>query len=430
MIEHIMKYQPLKNEDKEVLNSFMDYLLQKGSKWNQMYALLHYNLLKRDFWYRVGFFMNFLLYRDNKVNTYEEKRLYFFGFSLWKRHFIKSFFPAKSKIIFCNTIGMAIDKGLQAESEVYIWGKKSFGAVESYAKENNIALFRVEDGFIRSVSLGSDLTKPYSIVVDSRGIYFDPTQESDLEYILNTYKFDTEIINRAKKLQHSLIKNKISKYNMDQERELTFEGLQKGQKVILVPGQVEDDASILYGADGMTNLELLKETRKSAPEEYIIYKPHPDVLAGNRKGCIEYTEARLYCNQVVEKTSLDSILELSDEVHTMTSLVGFEALIRGKTTYTYGSPFYAGWGLTVDKKRILRRNLPRTLDELVAATLILYPQYINPIDNKPCEIEVLLDKIDKEKKRYNENSLYKVYRDSRNTISRKIQRLIKVLKGE
>ena len=65
----------------------------------------------------------------------------------------------------------------------------------------------------------------------------------------------------------------------------------KDQKVILVPGQVEDDASIKYGADGMSNLELLKCTKESAPDAYIIFKPHPDVLAGNRKGHVERTEA-------------------------------------------------------------------------------------------------------------------------------------------
>jgi len=425
MIEYIVKYQSLKNEDQQVFSDFMDYLLQKGSKWKQFYSLLHHNILKRDFWYRAGFFMNFFLYKDNK-----KKRLYFFGFSLWKRYFIKSFFPSNNKIIFCDALQVAIDKDLQVGSEIYIWGKKIFDDVEIYAKENNIALFRVEDGFIRSVSLGSDLTKAYSIVVDSRGIYFDPAQESDLENILNTYTFDTEIIHRAKKLQLFLLENKISKYNIDQEKKIILKDLQKDQKVILVPGQVEDDASIKYGADGMTNLELLKKVKVNAPEAYIIYKPHPDVLAGNRKGHVEHSDAKIYCNVIVEKTSLDSILRLSDEVHTMTSLFGFETLIRGKKVYTYGLPFYAGWGLTVDTKRISRRKRLLSLDELVAATLILYPKYINPANNKTCEIEVLLDEIDKEKRRYNKNGLYKVYRDSRNLISRKMQRLIKVLKDE
>jgi capsular polysaccharide export protein len=33
-----------------------------------------------------------------------------------------------------------------------------------------------------------------------------------------------------------------------------------------------------------------------------------------------------------------------NEVWTMTSLLGFEALIRGKSVTCLGLPFYCGWG--------------------------------------------------------------------------------------
>ena len=357
---------------------------------------------------------------------------YFFGFSRWKRKFIIPFFPTlnKNQILFCSTLDDALKKGLNGDSKIYIWGKKPFFELEGYAKEQNITLNRVEDGFVRSVSLGSDLTKAYSLVADSRGIYFDPTQESDLEHILNTFTFDKEIIVRSQNLQKYLIENKISKYNNYQDRQLKLENLKEDQKVVMVPGQVEDDASIRYGANGMTNFELLKKARVNAPKAYIIYKPHPDVLAGNRKGDISEELALKYCDTIIEEASLDSVLELADEVHTMTSLVGFEALIRRKRVYAYGLPFYAGWGLTTDSKRCTRRVVSRTLDELVAAAFILYPHYINPITNELCEIEVLLQEIDKEKNRYNSDKFYKLCIDSRNMISRKIQLIIKVILGE
>lgn len=369
-------------------------------------------------------------YRE--IDRQNEGNLYFFGFSRWKRRFTIPFFPAlkKNNIVFCTNLEEGIKKGLTASSKIFIWGKKPFNEVEQYAKDNNIALHRVEDGFVRSVSLGSDLTKAYSLVVDSRGIYFDPTQESDLEHILNTYDFDETLIERAKNLQHYLIENKISKYNIHQDRQLALEGLKKGQKVVMVPGQVEDDASILYGAKGMTNLALLQQARENKPDAYLIYKPHPDVLAGNRKGNIPSSVALEYCDIIIKDASLDSVLEVSDEVHTMTSLVGFEGLIRGKKVTTYGLPFYAGWGLTSDSKRCERRTAKRTLDELVAAAFILYPRYIHPKTDQLCEIEVLLEEIDKEKKLYNGNLLYRLLLDSRNLVSRKIQFLIKVILGE
>jgi len=359
-------------------------------------------------------------------------RYYFFGFSRWKRKYTIPFFPSlkENKIVFCSTLEDAQQKGLNTQSKIYIWGKKPFLDVETYAKEQNIPLLRVEDGFVRSVSLGSDLTKAYSLVVDSRGIYFDPTQESDLEHILNTHTFDNEILKRSKKVQQYLVASKISKYNNQKDKDLTLENLKEEQTVVMVPGQVEDDASIIYGAESMTNLQLLQQTRVNKPNAYIIYKPHPDVLAGNRKGHITMEDAMEYCDTIITDASIDSVLALADEVHTMTSLVGLEALIRGKSVMTYGLPFYAGWGLTMDAKTCIRRSRFCSLDELVAAVFILYPRYIHPQTNKPCEIEVVLREIDKEKTRYNGDKTYKLYIDSRNMLSRKIQLLIRVIFGK
>jgi capsular polysaccharide export protein len=63
----------------------------------------------------------------------------------------------------------------------------------------------------------------------------------------------------------------------------------------------------------------------------------------------------------------------------MTSLSGFDALLRGKPVVTYGQPFYAGWGLTVDKCQdgpaYARRTRRLSLDALVAGVLLRYPVY-------------------------------------------------------
>ena len=357
-------------------------------------------------------------------------KAFFFGFSRWKRSYIRPFFDDNTELIHCKNLASGVNKGLSVYTPIYIWGKKPFPEVEQYAKTHNIPLYRVEDGFVRSVSLGSDLTRPYSLVIDSRGIYFDPSQPSDLEYILNIHTFDTALLERARKLQEYLIAHKISKYNVHQEQKLTLPGHKEGQKVVMVPGQVEDDASIIYGAEGMTNLELLKQSRENAPDAYIIYKPHPDVLAGNRKGHIVDNTALCYCNTIITDASLDSVLAVADEVHTMTSLVGFEALIRGKKVYTYGMPFYAGWGLTIDAKKCTRRRRNLSLHELIAAAYILYPRYIDPISHTPCEAEVCIANIELMKKRYNNDIFFKTATDIRNWLSRKMQLLLKVMLGE
>ena len=356
-------------------------------------------------------------------------QLFFFGFSLWKRKNVINFFQPikKENINFCKTLDEAIKNNLTTHSTIFIWGKKEFLELELYAEKHNISIHRVEDGFLRSISLGSDLTKAYSLVIDKRGIYFDPTVESDLEYILKNTIFDESILNRAKKLKQYLIEKKLSKYNIHQDKQLTFT---TSKKIILVIGQVEDDASIMYGGDNMTNLELLQKVYKKKNDEYIVYKPHPDVLAGNRKGNIEEKEALKYAQEIMLDISLPSLLDICDEVHTITSLSGFEALIRDKTVYVYGMPFYAGWGLTDDEKKCSRRERKLSIDELIAATYILYPKYINPKNGKLCEVEILLNELERQKILYNNSLIYKFSINVRNLISRKIQLAIKVALGE
>jgi len=283
-------------------------------------------------------------------------------------------------------------------------------------------LYRVEDGFIRSIGLGSDLTQPYSLVIDSKGIYFDPTRESDLEHILQTAIFDEALLARAKKIREYLIEKKLSKYNLYKNIHLK---VPNNKTIILVPGQVEDDASIRFGASGMTNLKLLKQVRQNAREAYIIYKPHPDVIVGNRVGNIDEALALKYADRIVTEVGLESVLGICDEVHTMTSLVGFEALMRGKTVFTYGMPFYAGWGLTEDRHAQTRRNRKLHLDELVAATLILYAIYISPLSLKVCQIEDFLKELEEEIKLYNSSSKMKT--QFRNFISRKSQLLLRII---
>ncbi|MCY1540147.1 Capsule polysaccharide biosynthesis protein [compost metagenome] len=59
----------------------------------------------------------------------------------------------------------------------------------------------------------------------------------------------------------------------------------------------------------------------------------------------------------------------------MTSLSGFEGLLRRKKVVVYGRPFYAGWGLTEDRDFEPGRRRKLSLEELIAGTLLHYPIY-------------------------------------------------------
>ncbi|RIY38703.1 hypothetical protein CKF58_03620 [Psittacicella hinzii] len=264
----------------------------------------------------------------------------------------------------------------QPQVKLLLWGTGK-PEVLAWAQKQNLSVISMEDGFIRSVGLGSNLVAPLSLVLDDQGIYFNAQQASRLEQILNTAKFSNQELEQAESLRQQLIATNIGKYNVGQAQWQI--NPQQGQKVILVPGQVEDDASIRTGSPEVkTNLGLLQQVRENNPYAYIIYKPHPDVEAKNRVGAIAPEIALQYANTIASDINILSCIALVDEVHTMTSLAGFEALIRGKTVHCYGLPFYAGWGLTVDKLTTPRRNMRRSVAELVAATLTRYPLYVHP----------------------------------------------------
>ena len=101
-----------------------------------------------------------------------------------------------------------------------------------------------------------------------------------------------------------------------------------------------------------------------------------------------------HADEVVRDQPIMSLIDAADEVHVNTSLAGFEALLRSKPVTTYGVPFYAGWGLTADLGAVpSRRTARRSLDELVAAALIVYPRYLDPKTSLPCPPEILIARL-------------------------------------
>lgn len=302
-----------------------------------------------------------------------------FGFSFWKRGFVRSFLKSPgNRIVFARGVADAGKNGFDPEARLIVWGRRDDSGVRQLAARHRVPIWRMEDGFLRSVGLGSDLTAPFSLVVDTRGIYYDPSRSSDLEHILQQTDFSPAQLLRAAALRETIVSTGVSKYNLA-GRALPRLPEGNGKKVVLVPGQVEDDASVELGCrDIRSNEALLKEVRAIRPDAYLIFKPHPDVVSGNRKGKVRLSRARALCDLVVDDASIAECLKVADEVHTMTSLVGFEALMRGIPVFVYGQPFYCGWGLTHDRHVVERRRRKLSLDKLVAGTLLIYPRYLDP----------------------------------------------------
>jgi len=308
-----------------------------------------------------------------------EGRLWAPGMTLWKSSIVKPYLKTPN-----NSVNFS--RRDNSATACVVWGIRGEALWRQKARQRKIPLWRMEDGFLRSSGLGSDLLPPLSLVLDKTGIYYDATRSNDLETLLNNSQLTPEQQVRATEIQKSLIAGKVSKYNLGRPWQLPPAA--KGKRVLLVTGQVEDDASIATGTFSVrTNLGLLQTVRNAHPDAFIIYKPHPDVLVGNRLGHISNESMNNLANHIALDADIIECIQQVDEVHTMTSLSGFEALIHGKVVYCYGMPFYAGWGLTVDLHHCPRRRRKLTLQDIIYQSLISYPTYIHPENSTLIHIE-------------------------------------------
>lgn len=308
------------------------------------------------------------------------------GMSRWKRPHLRQFFGHDAPIRFAET---PPDPTGPAAPLMW-WASKLTDATATKIDADGRILIRIEDGFIRSKGLGAELIAPLSLVTDYNGIYYDPRTTSDLETLIAA-PCPRYSERRAERLIARLRAANLSKYNLSG----MMPDLPDGRR-ILVPGQVEDDASIRTAAGEInTNLALLKAARAAYPTDIIIYKPHPDVEAGLRTGRIAREEALRYADVIADNAPAMDVLNACDEVFTMTSLMGFEALLRGKRVTCAGMPFYAGWGLTKDLIAAPDRRTARpNLLALAHAALIAYPRYLDPVTGRPCSVETAVERLE------------------------------------
>ena len=312
------------------------------------------------------------------------------GMRAWKRGPLQRVFGRSGPALrFAETPGQATRHG----RPVMVWAGKETEALRQACDRAALPLARVEDGFLRSRGLGADLVPPLSLVLDDLGIYYDPTRASRLEHLITcAAALPPERLHRADRLVGALVSTGVGKYNLGGTSALPDTG---GREVVLVPGQVEDDASIRAGAGAIkTNLALLQTARDRHPGAFLVYKPHPDVEAGLRTGRIAPEDMEELADHIAVQADPMALIAQTDRVVTMTSLLGFEALLRGVAVTVTGTPFYAGWGLTEDLGPIpARRRARPSLSALAHATLIAYPRYHDPVTGRPCPVEVAVDRL-------------------------------------
>lgn len=306
------------------------------------------------------------------------------GMRLWKRgHFRKVFATAKP-VRFAGSPRVAARAANAQSRDLLVWGGSPLPA-----PVDGQNLWRVEDGFLRSTGLGARLVPPLSLIMDDAGLYFDAREPSRLETLIaDSSRIPLAEIERIRRVIERINALNLTKYNISAQPPPK---LPDGRKILVI-GQVEDDASVRLGTDTInTNAALIRAARAAEPDAHLLYKPHPDVEAGLRIGRVSPVLIRESGAILCANTAPAPLLRAVDSVWTMTSTMGFEALLRGLPVTCTGAPFYAGWGLTTDHMAIPRRTARPTLDHLAHAALIGYPRYFNPNTGDPMPIEAALD---------------------------------------
>ena len=275
------------------------------------------------------------------------------------------------------------------QDRIAVWGHSPYAARgEAMARQTGATLVRIEDAFLRSVHPGRDGEPPLGLVIDSRGMHYDPAQPSDLEVLLATHPLDdTALLDAARGAMARLAEADLSKYNAhDPQAPLPAPGY------VLIIDQTRGDAAVTQGrADSNTFREMLFHATQDNPGARIVIKTHPETVAGHRAGYFDADTLALAPGADITLLSAPvsprALLEGAVAVYTVSSQMGFEAILAGHRPHVFGQPFYAGWGLSEDFTPVTRRQRRLTRAQLFAAAMILYPVWYDPCRDRLCPLD-------------------------------------------
>ena len=157
---------------------------------------------------------------------------------------------------------------------------------------------------------------------------------------------------------------------------------------VLVIDQTLDDASVsACGADRNRFLEMLFIAREEHPGAQILIKSHPETIAGLRPGYFKPEDLGPQMQIFTDPVSPWHLLDGAIAVYTVSSHLGFEAIFAGHKPRIFGTPFYAGWGLTQDEFPVQRRQRVLSRAQLFAAAAMIYPTWYDPFTDSLCDLE-------------------------------------------
>lgn len=259
------------------------------------------------------------------------------------------------------------------------WGRKPSGRLAgAVARVLSRPCIRLEDGFLRGVDRRGP---PVSLLLDDVGVYYDATAPSRMELAIagDVSASDRARADRLVGLWREL---GLSKYNHAAD----FAG-ELPARFVLVVDQVAGDLSLARGLAAADSFRaMLAAALAENPGMPVVVKVHPDRFTHGREG--SFADGDL-AHPRIEVLAVDChaarLLAAAERVYTVTSLMGFEALLWGKPVRCFGMPFYAGWGLTQDRLAPPRRRGAAALHTLVHAALVRCARYVD--GGAPCGAE-------------------------------------------
>ena len=262
----------------------------------------------------------------------------------------------------------------KSDDHVAIWGNSptAHRGLRMVEKTGAKPLF-VEDAFLRSLFPARVKDEaPAGLLIDHVANHFDPTKISDLEQILKSDPLDNgHDLQRARDAIARIGAAKLSKYCAYQDDPKKPRGA-----YILILDQTRDDAAVrASGGNDAVFSEMLYYAQENHPGQRIVIKTHTKTNAGKRTGY--FTDAHCtspYITLYDGPASAWEMLENAVAVYTVSSTMGFEAILAGHKPHVFGKPFYAGWGLTQDYFPIDRRQRSLTRAQLFVGAMIQYPK--------------------------------------------------------
>lgn len=319
---------------------------------------------------------------EAQARAWREDRAGYVAFAVrdWKRPYPTAFFGQQGGAL---SRVRDVDTAARDGRPVQVWaGRESPRLVEACAQSGR-RLLRVGDGVLPLRALGGRPRPPLSLVQDDLGNPHDHRRESRLEHLIASAAAlpDTRLA-RAERLIAA-----IAGSRRPDDAPPPSSGIEG--PFVLVAGQAAGDAALLHDAGEMaTAHDLLRTARRLHPQARLVYWAPPAAPTDPSDG------AEALADDVARGTDPIALIEGAERMVTISSGLGFEALLRGRPVTVLGAPFYAGWGLTTDFGPVPDRRRARpSLAALVHAVLIAYPRYHDPVTDMPCPPEIAVARL-------------------------------------